>query len=227
MPRETAWGQRGMEWRYARNSYSSRSKHPLQYRRWKTQTDGKKLQQSEGQSSDWSWKFLVYGWQGWKISSCDYRHHPVCRGYESGNRCIHGYRCLRRRADGKSNLSARSKRRYTRISCYPEKKKKRLRLCSSKLSANGFYSTGSWRIGIERFGGTHLKFSGCTWYKIEFGKQKGNLEDLSEKGWTSWAKSLRARFWRTTTWGNLMTGRMWQQSSVEFGEKLCKLKPNT
>ena len=28
---------------------------------------------------------------------------------------------------------------------------------------------------IERFGGTHLKFSGSTWFKIEFGKEKGNL----------------------------------------------------
>ena len=26
-----------------------------------------------------------------------------------------------------------------------------------------------------------MKFSGCTWYKIEFGKEKGNLEALSEK----------------------------------------------
>ena len=33
-----------------------------------------------------------------KITSCDYRHHPVCRGYKSGNRCI--CRCLYRHADG-------------------------------------------------------------------------------------------------------------------------------
>ena len=38
-----------------------------------------------------------------------------------------------------------------------------------------------WRIGIERFGGTQLKFSGCTWYIIEFGKSKGDLEALSKK----------------------------------------------
>ena len=36
----------------------------------------------------------------WKRSSCDYRHHPVCRGYKSGNRCIYGHRCLFRHADG-------------------------------------------------------------------------------------------------------------------------------
>ena len=65
----------------------------------------------------------------WKISSCDYRHHPVCRGYKSGNRCIHGSRCLCRQADGKSKPSARSKDKYSRISCDPERKKKRPRLC--------------------------------------------------------------------------------------------------
>ena len=41
---------------------------------------------------------------------------------------------------------------------------------------------------------------------------------------TSWAKSLRAWFWGTTTWGNLTTSRLYQQSSVEFGEKICKLE---
>ena len=33
-------------------------------------------------------------------------------------------------------------------------------------------------------------------------------------------------FWGTTTWGNLTTSRLYQQSSVEFGEKIRKLKPN-
>ena len=44
--------------------------------------------------------------------------------------------------------------------------------------------------------------------------------------WTSWAKSLRAQFGGTTTWWNLNTRRLWQQSSVEFGEKICKFTPN-
>ena len=122
--------------------------------------------------------------------------------------------------NGEKKTSARSKsRRYSRISCYSERKK-RQRLCISKLRSNEFYSSESWRIGIERFGGTHLKFSGCTWYETQFGKENGNLE-------ASWAKSLRARFWGITTWGNLTTSRLSQQSSVEFGEKICKLKPKT
>ena len=46
----------------------------------------------------------------------------------------------------------------------------------SKFRSNEFFSTESCN-GIERFSGTHFTISG--WYKIEFGKQKGNLEELS------------------------------------------------
>ena len=49
---------------------------------------------------------------------------------------------------------------------------KRPRLCIRRFWSKEFYSTESWRIGIERFGGTHLKFSGCTSYKVEFLKKK-------------------------------------------------------
>ena len=43
------------------------------------------------------------------------------------------------------------------------------------------YSMESWWLGIERFGGTHLKFSGCTWCKIEFGKQEGQSGGIIPK----------------------------------------------
>ena len=42
------------------------------------------------------------------------------------------------------------------------KNQKRPRLCISKTQTHEFYSTKSWRIDIERFGGTHLKFTECT-----------------------------------------------------------------
>ena len=47
------------------------------------------------------------------------------------------------------------RRRYSRNSCYYEKEKRGPRLCISKFRSNEFYSTESWRIGIERSGGTH------------------------------------------------------------------------
>ena len=36
-------------------------------------------------------------------------------------------------------------------------------------------------LGLNALAGHTMKFSGCTWYKIEFGKEKGNLEALSKK----------------------------------------------
>ena len=54
-------------------------------------------------------------------------------------------------------------------------------MCISKFRSNEFYSTKRWRIGSERFGGTHLKLLGCALYKIEFEKEKGNLQVLSKK----------------------------------------------
>ena len=45
-----------------------------------------KLEQSKGQSCDSSSEILVYGWQDEKRPSRNYRHHPVCRGYKSGNK---------------------------------------------------------------------------------------------------------------------------------------------
>ena len=63
--------------------------------------------------------------------------------------------------------------------------------------------------------------AGHTWNSLDAPGTKLNSDP---KRWSSWAKSLRARFWGTTTWGNLTTSRLYKQSSVEFGEKICKLK---
>ena len=208
-----------MKWRYARNSHPEASIlfcteseiHRLTGKAWTVWRPILRLKL----------KIPCLWLTRWNRSSCVYRHHPVCRGYKAGNRRIHGYRCLYRRADGKSNLSARSKIRYSRSSCFSEmKKKKNVQVCVSHNSA-----PMSWRIGIERFGGTHLRFLGCIWNKIEFGKERAIWSNFPKR-WTSSAKSLRAQFGGTTTWGNLTTSRLYQQSSVEFGEKICKLKPN-
>ena len=50
------------------------------------------------------------------------------------------------------------------------------------------------------------------------GKQKGNLEALSKKV-NFMSEILAHPVLRNNTWGNLTTSRLWQQSSVEFGEK--------
>ena len=92
MPRETV--------RTTRDEEERRKKFSPRASKWRKRLT-EKLEQSRGQSCEWSYKFLVYCGARWKRSSCDSRQHPVCRGYKSGNRCIHGYRCLHRPADGK------------------------------------------------------------------------------------------------------------------------------
>ena len=120
-----------MEWRYARNS------HPEQAY---TSVLTRKLSQSQRpvlrQIADNS---LSIAKKMKKTSSCDYRHHPVCRGYKSGNRCIHGYRCLYRQADSKSNLSARLRREYSRNSCYSEKKMSKVVYLKAQIQWLLFY----------------------------------------------------------------------------------------
>ena len=46
------------------------------------------------------------------------------------------------------------------------RRKKRPRLCISRLRSNEFYSTESGRIGIERFGGTHHEILGMHLVRI-------------------------------------------------------------
>ena len=49
---------------------------------------------------------------------------PVCRGYKSGNRCIHGNNCLYRHADGEEKPSKRSKSESTQEAVAILKEKK-------------------------------------------------------------------------------------------------------
>ena len=135
------------------------------------------------------------------------------------SRCIHGYRRSWLSSDGKSNLSTRSRRRYSRSSCYSNGKK------SPRLCISGSDPMNSILRKVEELGlnGKHQKILRCTWYKTEFGREKGNLEALSKK--VNLMSEILARpVLRRNTWGNLTTSRLYQQSSVEFGEKICKLK---
>ena len=160
-------------------------------------------------------------WARWKRSSCDYRHHPVC-GYKSGNRCIYGYRCYVDKLMVRGN-PARGRQEVTQGAVAILRRKKGAKLC---IRSNEFYSTGSWRNWDLN------PSAGHTWNAQDASGTKQNSEKKKAiwrhypKRWTSWAKSLRAWFWGTTTWGNLTTSRLYQQSSMEFGEKICKLKPN-
>ena len=73
----------------------TKSKHPLQYRKWKNRLTWKAQTVSRPELKNpclWLTRR--------KKPSCNYQHHPVCRNCKSGNRCICGIRCLYRHADG-------------------------------------------------------------------------------------------------------------------------------
>ena len=224
MPRETVrttWDE--VEWR---KEDLTLNEHPPQCRKWIHRLTWK----------GWTVQRPVLRWKPripcprlsrWKISSRNFRHHPVCRGYKCGNRCIHGYRCLYRH-DAERKPSARPRRRYSRISCYSEKKKSP-RLCIRRFWSKEFYSTESWRIGIERFGGTHLKFSGCTWYKVEFLKKKKKVI------WWPYSKKKKGEPRERNPCApdfedqppketNFTTRFFFSKKSVEFGENICSVK---
>ena len=88
-----------------------------------------------------------------KISSCDFRHPPVCRNYKSESRCIYGNNCLFRHADGQQEVEERE---HSRRSCDSEFLKSP-KLCNSEFRSKEVYATESSTSERERLGGTHRK----------------------------------------------------------------------
>ena len=100
-------------------------------------------------------------------------------------------------------------------------KKKKVQGCVSQNSAptNSIIRKAR-ELGLNASAGHTWNFqdaSGTTWIR-----ERRAIRRHHPKRRPSW----RARCWGTTTWGNLMTSRLYQQSSMEFGDKICKLNPN-
>ena len=109
------------------------SKHTLHCRKWRHITDGKSMNSLKASPATKVKKNPCLWWARWKTSSCDYRQHPVCRGYKSGNRCIHGYCCLCGQADGKSNFSAKSGKKVLKDKLLFWEKKKESKVVCLKI----------------------------------------------------------------------------------------------
>ena len=153
-----------------------------------------------------------------KRSSCNYRRHPVCRGCKSGNRCICGIRCLFRHAHGEKKPSARPKKEGTQ-GAVDILRQGNPRLCILKTQIQWILFHGklkNWDWTLRR--DPPRSFQDAPGTKLNSG-EKRTIWRHYPKRWTSWAKSLRARIWGTTTWGNLTRSRLCQQSSVEICEK--------
>ena len=94
-------------------------------------------------------------------------------------------------------------RKYSRSSCYYEKKKRSkvvyLKIQIQLILFYGKLENWDWTLRRD----TPWNSQDASGTKLKFGKEQGNLEALSKK----------------ETWENLTTSRLYQQSSVEFGEK--------
>ena len=64
-----------------------------------------------------------------------------------------------------------------------------------------------------------MKFSGCTWHKTKIRDRKGQSGGIIQKGGPHERNPCAPSFEAPLT-----TSRLYQQSSVEFGEKIYKLK---
>ena len=111
------------------------------------------------------------------------------------------------------------------ICCFSERKK-RPRLCVFRLRSNEFFPLRVEKLGLGASAGDIWNSQDALGTKLNSGNKKAIWVHYPTK-WTSRAKSLRAGFWGTTTWGNLTTSRLYQQSSVEFGEKYECSEPKT
>ena len=187
MPRETVrttWDELEI-----RNKFSPRAS--ILFSTESEETDWReKLEQCEGQSCDWSLKSLVFSGQDEKDLRVIVDIIPcvvvTCLETDAFMAIV-AYFDIQ---TVKGNPARVRKEEVTsRISCYCEWKTSQ-RLCISRLGSNEFYSTESWRTGIERFGGTHQII-------LRMHLVQNWIRDYPKR-WTSWAKSLRAQFWEET-----------------------------
>ena len=120
----------------------------------------------------------------------------------------------------RSNPSARSKRRYSRSSCYSEGKKEVQGCVSQNSDPMNSILQKVEELGLNASAGHTWNSQDAPGTKLKFGWKKRTIWRNYPERWTSWAKSLRAWFWGSNIWGNLTTSRLYQQSSVEFGLKI-------
>ena len=161
-------------------------------------------------------KFLVYGWQDEKDRHVIIGIIPCVVGYKSGNRCICGIRCFFFDMLMRSNLSAGSRKEGTQGTVAVVREKTNVQGCVSQDSDPvSSVLRKVEELGLNASAGHTRNSQDASGTKLKLGKEKGNLEAWSKEV-NLMSEILRARFWGMDIWGNLVTSRLWQQSSVEF-----------
>ena len=181
-----------------------------------------KLEQSKGQSCDWKLKIpLSMVGKMKKIVVWFSNIIPYVVVTESGNRSIFGYRCLFRHANGERKPSASSKKEGAHV--MRRNKRSNVVYLKNQIQRFLFYGDAG-ELGLNAQAGHAMKFSGCTWYKTKKSGMKRAIWRHCPKKVNLMSEILACPVLRRNTWGNLTTSRFDQQSSVEFDEKICKLR---
>ena len=137
----------------------------------------------------------------------------MCRGYNSGNRCIHGYRHIFRHADGERNPArGREKKELKDQLLFWGKKSPRLCISKMQIKWSLFYGklkNLDWPLqrDIPEILRMHMVQN---WLR-ERKRESKKVILMSE--------ILARPVLRRNTWWNLTTSRLYQQGRVEFGEK--------
>ena len=141
-----------------------------------------KIEQSKGQSCDWSWKFLVYCGQDEKYRRVilDIIPYVVVASLET-DAFMAIVACFDMLTVKGNPARVRKKRGFSRSSCFSEKKKRsKVVYLKTQIQRNLFHGKlKNWDWTLRR------DTPGNSWdapgTKLKFGKEKGNLEAWSKK----------------------------------------------
>ena len=117
----------------------------------------------------------------WKISSCDFRHPPVCRNYKSESRCIYGSNCLFRHADSEEKPRKRSKKESTQGAVAILKHRKVQCCVSQNSDPKKSILRRAGHVRGNAWAGHTIKFSRRTRYEIRIWDTKGPSRGIIQK----------------------------------------------
>ena len=103
-------------------------------------------------------------------------------------------------------------------------KKKRSKVVYLKIQMKEVCSAECWANELERFDGTRYKILRTHLVRSSNSGKKRAISRRYPKWRTSWAKSLRVRFWGKNTWGISQQEEYVRKAAWNLARKLFKLK---
>ena len=140
----------------------------------------------------------------------------MCQNYKSETWCIYGRKCFFRHVEAEAKFSKESKKGGAKGSAA-------LFVYLKILIRETLLYTWKGEIGIK----TRRQILQGHVAPTKKSGRKGSIARYYPKVCASWAQSLRAKFRRRITWGDLAPRKMRPQSSMGFGENIHKLKNGT